>query len=133
MESIATAAMYKAAILEEANMLMLMTLPDSPVTSPEAIEYLRLRWGEELKKLQWWLVEDVAREANLLASTASLPTYTNKQRNCKLAALGVSRSVSGTSREAGRSRASMEISWHFSISREYEGHYDDDQDHHHEG
>jgi hypothetical protein len=43
MESIATAAMYKAAILEEANMLMLMTLPDSPVTSPEAIEYLRLR------------------------------------------------------------------------------------------
>ena len=52
MESIATTAMRKAAILEEANMLMLMTLPDSQVTSPEEIEFLWLRRGEELKKLQ---------------------------------------------------------------------------------
>jgi hypothetical protein len=32
--------MRKAAILEEANMLMLMILHDSQVTKPEAIEYL---------------------------------------------------------------------------------------------
>jgi hypothetical protein len=42
-ETMAVATMRKAAILEEANMLMLMTLPDSQVTAPEAIEYLQLR------------------------------------------------------------------------------------------
>jgi hypothetical protein len=42
-ETMAAATMRKAAILEEANMLMLMTLPDSQVTAPEAIEYLQLR------------------------------------------------------------------------------------------
>jgi hypothetical protein len=63
--------MRKATILEEANLLMLMTLPDSQVTALEAIEYMRLRRVEELKKLQRRLAEDEVREANLSTLTIS--------------------------------------------------------------
>ena len=72
----ATTAMRNAAILEEANMLMLMTLPNSQVTALEAIKYL---WrGRELKKLQRRLAEEEVRETNLPTSTVPLPYYTDE-------------------------------------------------------
>lgn len=72
----ATTAMRNAAILEEANMLMLMTLPNSQVTTLEAIKYL---WrGRELKKLQRRLAEEEVRETNLPTSTVLLPYYTDE-------------------------------------------------------
>ncbi len=58
----ATAQMRKAELLEEQNMLLLMTMPDDRITTPEAREYLRLRRGDELKKLRRKLVEEEVRE-----------------------------------------------------------------------
>jgi hypothetical protein len=52
------------------------------VTAPEAIKYLRQ--GKELKKLQRRLVEEEVHEANLPASTAPLPAYTDEQPHAKL-------------------------------------------------
>ena len=43
-------------------MLLLMTMPDDKITTAEAREYLRLRRGDELKKLRRKLAEDEDRE-----------------------------------------------------------------------
>ena len=48
----AAAQMKKTALLEDQNMLLLMTMPDDKITTAEAREYLRLRRGDELKKLR---------------------------------------------------------------------------------
>jgi hypothetical protein len=56
-KTMAATTMRKNALLEDQNIVMLMTLPDSQV-SVEAREYLRLRRREELKKLQSRLLEE---------------------------------------------------------------------------
>jgi hypothetical protein len=50
--TMAAAQMKKAALLEDQNMLLLMMMPDDKITTSEAREYLRLRRGDELKKLR---------------------------------------------------------------------------------
>lgn len=50
-KSMAVAQMKKATLLEDQNMLMLMTIPNDQVTTMETMEYLRLRRGDELKKI----------------------------------------------------------------------------------
>jgi hypothetical protein len=62
-EVMAQATMRKAAMLEDHNILMLMTLPESRGSIPEAQEYLRLRQAEVLKKLKIRLADDGEREA----------------------------------------------------------------------
>jgi hypothetical protein len=56
-KTMAATTMRKNALLEDQNIVMLMTLPDSQVIV-EAREYLRLRRREELKKLQSRLLEE---------------------------------------------------------------------------
>ena len=63
MKTMAEAHMKKAALLEEQNLLMLMTMPDDPVAASEAREYLVLRRIKELKKLQKRMVDEEAKEA----------------------------------------------------------------------
>lgn len=72
--------MHKVAILEEANLLILMTLLDLQVTALEAIKYMQLWQVEELKKLQRRLAEDEVREATLPTSTALLQAYIDDQQ-----------------------------------------------------
>ena len=60
--TMAAAQMKKAALLEDQNMLLLMTMPDDKITTAEAREYLRLRRGDELKKLRRKLAEEEDRE-----------------------------------------------------------------------
>jgi hypothetical protein len=60
--TMAAAQMRKAELLEEKNMLLLMTMPDDRITTHEAREYLRLRRGDELKKLRRKLAEEEERE-----------------------------------------------------------------------
>jgi hypothetical protein len=64
-DRIAVATMRKAALLEDHNMLLLMTTPASQVTTPEAQWYLRLRQAEELKKLEKRLAADEERDLQL--------------------------------------------------------------------
>lgn len=69
----AEATLRKAASMEDQNMLLLFTSPEA-LTTPEAVEYLRLRRGEELCKLQWRLAaeeeeERRRREAPTVAET----------------------------------------------------------------
>jgi hypothetical protein len=63
--TMAAAQMRKAELLEEQNMLLLMTMPDDRITTSDAREYLRLRRGVELKKLRRKLAEEENRERNL--------------------------------------------------------------------
>jgi hypothetical protein len=60
--TMAAAQMRKAELLEEQNMLLLMTMPDDRITTHEAREYLRLRRQDELKKLRRKLAEEEDRE-----------------------------------------------------------------------
>lgn len=62
-EVMAAAAVHKAALLEEHNLILLMTAPDvdgQPTTTAQ--ELLALCQAEELRKLKSRLVEDTARE-----------------------------------------------------------------------
>jgi hypothetical protein len=58
--SMAAAHMRKAAILEDQNLLMLMSMPDD---DEDAKEYLRLRRQMELKKLRKFVAEEECRDA----------------------------------------------------------------------
>jgi hypothetical protein len=58
--SMAAAHMRKAAILEDHNLLMLMSMPDA---DEDAKEYLRLRRQMELKKLRKLVAEEECRDA----------------------------------------------------------------------
>lgn len=58
----AAAQMKKAELLEDQNMLLLMTMPDEKITTHEAREYLRLRRGDELRKLRKKLADEEERE-----------------------------------------------------------------------
>jgi hypothetical protein len=60
--TMAEAQMKKAALLEDQNMLLLMTMPEDKITTAEAREYLRLRRGDELKKLRHKLAAEEDRE-----------------------------------------------------------------------
>ena len=60
--TMAAAQMKKAALLEDQNMLLLMTMPDEKITTAEAREYMRLRRGDKLKKLRRKLAAEEARE-----------------------------------------------------------------------
>ena len=60
--TMAAAQMKKAALLEDENMLLLMTMPDDKITTVEAREYLRLRRCDELKKLWRKLAHEEERE-----------------------------------------------------------------------
>ena len=60
--TMAAAQMKKAMLLEDQNMLLLMTMPDDKVTTANAREYLRLRRGDELKKLRRKLADEEDRE-----------------------------------------------------------------------
>ena len=57
----AEATLRKAASMEDQNMLLLFTSPEA-LTTPEAVEYLRLRRGEELHKLQRRLAAEEEEE-----------------------------------------------------------------------
>jgi hypothetical protein len=57
-KTMAAAQMRKVALLEEQNLLMLMTMPDSQVTIPKAREFLQLRRTMELKKLRRVVAEE---------------------------------------------------------------------------
>jgi hypothetical protein len=67
----AAAQMKKTALLEDQNMLLLMTMPDDKITTVEAREYLRLRRGDELKKLRRKLTDEEERERLDAASEAT--------------------------------------------------------------
>ena len=69
--TMAAAQMKKAALLEDQNMLLLMTMPDDKITTVEAREYLRLRRCDELKKLQRKLAQEEERERLDAASEAT--------------------------------------------------------------
>jgi hypothetical protein len=62
-EVMAQAMMRKATMLEDHNMLMLVTLPESLGSTPKAQEYLRLRHAEVFKKLKKRLADDGECEA----------------------------------------------------------------------
>ena len=64
----AAAQMKKTALLEDQNMLLLMTMPDDKISTAEAREYLRLRRGDELKKLRRKLAHEEERERLDVAS-----------------------------------------------------------------
>ena len=66
--TMAAAQMKKAALLEDQNMLLLMTMPEDKITTAEAREYLRLRRGDELKKLRRKLAAEEDRERTDAAS-----------------------------------------------------------------
>ena len=63
-QTMAAATVRKNELMEEANLLVIMTLPSTQDLEPEAVEYLRLRRREELKKLRRHLAEEEEREAN---------------------------------------------------------------------
>jgi hypothetical protein len=54
--------MSKNQLMQEQNLLMLMTLLDTEGTIPEAREFLQLRKAEELKKLRKRLTEKEGKE-----------------------------------------------------------------------
>ena len=60
--TMAAAQMKKAQLLEDQNMLLLMTMPDDKITTHEAREYLRLRRADELRKLRRKLADEEDRE-----------------------------------------------------------------------
>jgi hypothetical protein len=62
--SMAAAHMRKAAILEDQNLLMLMSMPDA---DEDAKEYLRLRRKMELNKLRKLVAEEEGRDADATA------------------------------------------------------------------
>lgn len=66
--TMAATQMKKAALLEDLNMLLLMTMPEDKITTAEAREYLRLRKGDELKKLRRKLAVEEDRERSDAAS-----------------------------------------------------------------
>ena len=66
--TMAEAQMKKAALLEDHNMLLLMTMPEDKITTVEAREYMRLRRGDELKKLRRKLAAEEERERQDAAS-----------------------------------------------------------------
>lgn len=68
-QTIAAATVRKNELMEEANLLVIMTLPSTHDLEPDQVEYLRLRRREELKKLKRRLAEEEAREANEPPST----------------------------------------------------------------
>ena len=81
--SMAAAQMKKTALLEDQNMLLLMTMPDDKITTSEAREYLRLRRGDELKKLRRELAEEEDRErqdAAMVASEGGRSSATKRRR-----------------------------------------------------
>jgi hypothetical protein len=45
------ATLHKADLMEEQNLLILMTTPNGQVTAPAAVRFLQLRQEEELEKL----------------------------------------------------------------------------------
>lgn len=59
---IAAAQMKKAALLEDQNMLILMTILDIKIRTPKAREYLKLRRVEKLLKLRHRLGEEEERK-----------------------------------------------------------------------
>jgi hypothetical protein len=59
---LASATLKKMALLEEQNLLILMTTPESQVTSPAAQQFLRIRQEEELEKLLQRREEDRDRK-----------------------------------------------------------------------
>jgi hypothetical protein len=54
--------MKKNALIEDQNMLLLMTMPIEDSAGEDARNYLRLRRGEELKKLRKKLSEEKSRQ-----------------------------------------------------------------------
>jgi hypothetical protein len=60
--SMVAAQRKKAALMEDKNMFLLMTMLDDKITTVEAREYMRLRRGDELKKLRWKLAAKEDRE-----------------------------------------------------------------------
>ena len=57
--------MKKTTLLEEQNLLMLMTMPEDPNSAPEAREYLMLYRTKELRKFRKHLVEEVVQDKEL--------------------------------------------------------------------
>jgi hypothetical protein len=68
-QTIAAATVRKNELMEEANLLVIMTLPSTQDLEPDQVEYLCLRRREELKKLKRRLAKEEAREANEPPST----------------------------------------------------------------
>ena len=70
--TMAATQMKKAELLEDQNLLLLMTMPDEKITTHEAREYLRLRRGDELRKLRRKLAEEEDRERREESSMADV-------------------------------------------------------------
>ena len=74
-KSMAAVQMKKIACMEDQNMLLLMTMPIEDSAGEDAREYLRLRRGEELKKLRKRLSEEESmlqtQEARVFAAGAA--------------------------------------------------------------
>jgi hypothetical protein len=66
-KSMAAAHMRKAALLEDQNLLMLMSMPDA---DSDAKEYLHLRRQMELRKLRKLLAEEEDRDHKFTAVNA---------------------------------------------------------------
>lgn len=67
-KSMATTHMRKVALLEDQNLMMLMSMPDADL---DAKEYLRLRRHMELRKLRKLLADEEDRDRNHQAEPAA--------------------------------------------------------------
>lgn len=77
-QTMVAATVRKNELMEEANLLVIMTLPSTQDLEPEAVEYLRLRRREELKKLRRRLAEEEEREVNQPALTSPVPAIVRR-------------------------------------------------------
>jgi hypothetical protein len=81
--TMAASQMKKTALLKDQNMLLLMTMPDDKITTVEAREYLRLRRGDELKKLQRKLAHEEERERLDAASETAERSHSSATKRRK--------------------------------------------------
>ena len=98
--TMAATHMKNSALLEDQNMLMLMTMLDDKITTVEAREYLRLRRGDELKKLrQKPVAEEVQEHTN--AARADAEGGTSSASKCRRQGEGCSDFDEGVGSQRG--------------------------------
>ena len=78
-KSMAAVQMRKVALIEDQNMLLLMTMPIEESAGEDAREYMRLRRGEELKKLKKRLSAAVCAENRDADASHGHPGASNEQ------------------------------------------------------
>lgn len=73
----------KAALMEDQNMLLLMTMSNDKITTVEVREYMRLRKGDELKKLRRKLVAKEDQERTDATWVAVISTSLASKHRCQ--------------------------------------------------